>query len=289
MRASLAILGLCACLVGGCGGAGADHAVKPPAPAGLPAPAAPLPRDARGLAADLTRTTLALRAEVERWIARGNPRVGGPPRAVTLLALHQQLLYRSLADQPRHGEGVLRMVAPSVAAEARDTVGARRSLAAIPITPGAPRPRIRIGPAEPAGALRDHYLEAQRRFGIDWSVLAAVNFVESAFGRLRNASSAGAQGPMQFLPSTWDAHGLGGDLHDPHDAILGAASYLRDSGAPAHLARALYAYNPSTAYVRAILRFAHRMRTDWRTYYAYYAWQVFVAGPHGPRRVTGPR
>jgi hypothetical protein len=54
---------------------------------------------------------------------------------------------------------------------------------------------------------------------------AAVNFVESAFGRVRSSSSAGVQGPMQFLPSTWAAHGLGGDVHDPRDAGLGAANW----------------------------------------------------------------
>ena len=97
------------------------------------------------------------------------------------------------------------------------------------------------------------YLEAERRFGVAWQVLAAVNFVESAFGRLRNASTAGAQGPMQFLPSTWRAYGLGGDIDDPRDAILGAANYLHASGAPRDYRRALFAYNHSPAYVDAVL------------------------------------
>ena len=76
-----------------------------------------------------------------------------------------------------------------------------------------------------------------------------MNFVESAFGRLRNRSVSGARGPMQFMPATWAAYGLGGDISDPRDAILGAANYLHANGAPGDEARALYRYNPSSHYV----------------------------------------
>jgi membrane-bound lytic murein transglycosylase B len=115
-----------------------------------------------------------------------------------------------------------------------------------------------------------------------------VNFVESKFGKLRSNSAAGAQGPMQFMPDTWRRYGLGGDVHDPHDAILGAANYLHATGAPRHLRRALHAYNPSAAYVDAILRYARRIRADRTMFYALYSWQVFVKTPRGDRRVTGP-
>jgi membrane-bound lytic murein transglycosylase B len=115
-----------------------------------------------------------------------------------------------------------------------------------------------------------------------------VNFVESAFGRIRSASEAGARGPMQFLPSTWRAFGMGGSIDDPHDAILGAANLLHHDGAPHELNRALFAYNHSTAYVRAIRRFARRMHADPRAFLTYYAWQVFVRTSKGVRRVTGP-
>ena len=87
-------------------------------------------------------------------------------------------------------------------------------------------------------------------------MLAAVNFVESGFGKLRNDSVAGAQGPMQFMPATWRAYGLGGNVHDAHDAIVGAANYLRANGAPARMRNALYHYNPSPLYVDAVLRYA---------------------------------
>jgi membrane-bound lytic murein transglycosylase B len=86
---------------------------------------------------------------------------------------------------------------------------------------------------------------------------------------------------MQFLPSTWATYGRG-DVHDPRDAILAAARFLRAGGAPRHERAALYRYNPSPLYVDAVERFARRMRRDARTYYAYYAWPVIVG-----RRVLG--
>jgi membrane-bound lytic murein transglycosylase B len=147
---------------------------------------------------------------------------------------------------------------------------------------------VRVARAAPAAELRRHYAEAQRRFGTHWSILASINFVESAFGRVRSASEAGARGPMQFLPATWSAYGMGGDIDKPRDAILAAANYLRQAGAPKHLNRALFAYNHSMSYVRAIRRFASRMRIDRRAFLTYYAWQVFVRTPTGVRQLTGP-
>jgi membrane-bound lytic murein transglycosylase B len=120
------------------------------------------------------------------------------------------------------------------------------------------------------------------------SFLAAVNYVESAFGKLRNASPAGAQGPMQFLPATWRAYGLGGDVHDPRDAILGAANYLHANGAPRDERRALFRYNPSPLYVDAVLRRARLIEADPRAFLVYYSRQVFVRTPSGLRRITGP-
>jgi membrane-bound lytic murein transglycosylase B len=206
---------------------------------------------------------------------------------VTYLALRHQRILRLMAARRALGDATLARLPRDVRGEARDTVLGRRALAAIPRYPGR-LPRVRVAKAAPAARLRGYYAAAERRFGIDWSVLAALNFVESAFGRIRSASEAGARGPMQFLPSTWRAFGMGGSIDDPHDAILAAANLLRHNGAPRHLERALFAYNHSTAYVRAILRFARRMRTDERTFLTYYAWQVFVRTRGGVRRITGP-
>jgi membrane-bound lytic murein transglycosylase B len=163
-------------------------------------------------------------------------------------------------------------------------VGALRDLGRLAGPPR--RRRFRTGTALPAGALIRHYRSAQRRFGVGWHVLAAVNLVETDFNRLRNNSVSGAQGPMQFLPATWRAYGLGGDVHDPHDAILGAAHYLHRSGAPRNYGRALYAYNPSPLYVDAVLRLARRMRGH--GFLVFYNWQVFVRTAAGERRLTGP-
>jgi len=94
---------------------------------------------------------------------------------------------------------------------------------------------------------------------------------------------------MQFLPSTWQAYGLGGNIDDPHDAVIGAANYLRANGAPGDERRALYAYNHSDRYVDAVLLLADRMRNEPRSVYALYAWQVFVVTTGGDIRITGPR
>jgi hypothetical protein len=94
---------------------------------------------------------------------------------------------------------------------------------------------------------------------------------------------------MQFLRSTWRAYGLGGDVHDPHDAILGAANYLHANGAPRDYRRALYRYNPSGAYVDAVLRYARWIRADARAFLVLHSRQVFVRTPRGLVRLTGPR
>ncbi len=249
----------------------------------LPAPDAALPRSPDRLAATLTATTRALRDGLQRWDT-----AAAAPRDVTYLALHHQRMLRLMRARGRLGDATLDRLPRDVRGEARDTVLGSRHLAEIPRSPGR-LPRVRVADAAPAAELRRHYAAAQRRFGVHWSILASVNFVESAFGRVRSASEAGAQGPMQFLPSTWREYGMGGDINDPRDAILAAANYLRRSGARRDLDRALFAYNHSTSYVRAIRRFAARMRADERSFLTYYAWQVFVRTPSGIRRLTGPR
>ena len=102
-------------------------------------------------------------------------------------------------------------------------------------------------------------------------LLAAVNLIESDFGRVRNNSVAGAQGPMQFMPATWRTYGHGGDIHDPHDAILAAARFLAAAGARQSEAAALYRYNPSSLYVTAVSSYARVMTRDPLSFYAFYA------------------
>ena len=106
-----------------------------------------------------------------------------------------------------------------------------------------------IDPAPTADLLR-FYREGERTYGVRWQVLAAINLVETGFGKIRGLSTAGAQGPMQFIPSTWAAYGEG-DINDPHDAILAAARYLAANGgdSDAGIEGALYRYNNHPGYV----------------------------------------
>ena len=251
-----------------------------------PAPDSPIPRNASALADRLTATHRALDAAIERWRGEGDPRRGAPPQDVTLYALDEQRMHLLLAQRRELASRVLARTPGRVAAHVRATLRAKRALNAlyVPVT----RAHWRTGRASPAGELLGFYREARRRFGVPVHVLAAVNLVESAFGRLRNTSTAGAQGPMQFIPSTWAAYGMGGDIRDPRDAILGAANYLHASGAPRDIRRALYAYNPSDHYVNAVLAYADRIRRVPRAFFSYYSWQVYVRTTAGTRRITGP-
>ena len=85
----------------------------------------------------------------------------------------------------------------------------------------------------PANYLAD-FKAAGTRYGIPWTVLAAIGQVESGFGANDGPSSAGALGPMQFEPSTWALYGEGGNIMDPADAIPAAARLLVANGAPAN-------------------------------------------------------
>jgi hypothetical protein len=128
----------------------------------------------------------------------------------------------------------------------------------------------------PAGYLR-HYQQAARRCrGLSWAVLAAIGKVESDHGRARlpgvrsGWNRAGAAGPMQFgigigrAGNAWARYGADYDhdgrvsVYDPGDAIPAAARYLCAHGAPHHLDTALYAYNPSRAYVAQVKTIARR-------------------------------
>jgi hypothetical protein len=96
-------------------------------------------------------------------------------------------------------------------------------------------------------------------YGVPWQVLAAINEVETDYGRDLSVSSAGAEGWMQFLPSSWATYGVDAngdgfkDPYNPADAIFAAARYLRAAGAATNLRGAIFAYNHSHAYVDSVL------------------------------------
>jgi murein DD-endopeptidase MepM/ murein hydrolase activator NlpD len=103
------------------------------------------------------------------------------------------------------------------------------------------------------------YQAAGIEYGIRWEVLAAINEIETDYGRNLNVSSAGALGWMQFMPATWDAYGVDGnrdglkDPYNPVDAIFAAARYLKAAGAETDLRAAIFAYNHADWYVDSVL------------------------------------
>jgi len=129
--------------------------------------------------------------------------------------------------------------------------------------------------AKPVSNLRSYYLEAQRLYGVDASYLASINYIESNFGRINGPSSAGAQGPMQFLPGTWANYGNGGDINDPHAAILAAARYLVHYGAPYNMRLAIWHYNLDYDYVDSVESFARAYRADPGWLDRMYYWNTF--------------
>jgi murein DD-endopeptidase MepM/ murein hydrolase activator NlpD len=103
------------------------------------------------------------------------------------------------------------------------------------------------------------YQAAGTQYGIRWELLAAINEIETDYGRNAKVSSAGAQGWMQFMPSTWEAYGVDGnqdglmDPANPVDAIFAAARYLKAAGADKDIRAAVYAYNHADWYVDMVL------------------------------------
>jgi len=137
-------------------------------------------------------------------------------------------------------------------------------------------PAWQIIEPEPADSLLAHYREAEAATGIEWEYLAAINLIETGMGRIRGLSSAGAQGPMQFLPTTWDESGIGdGDINDPRDAINAAARYLVRRGGPADMQAALWGYNNHDLYVTAVQAYAELLRQDPESYVEIYNWEIY--------------
>jgi hypothetical protein len=103
------------------------------------------------------------------------------------------------------------------------------------------------------------YQAAGTAYGVPWQVLAAINEVETDYGRDLSVSSANAEGWMQFLPSSWATYGVDAngdgfkDPYNPADAIFAAARYLRAAGAATDIRGAVFSYNHSQAYVESVM------------------------------------
>lgn len=234
-------------------------ALQPPPAAGDPA----------GLAAQIEAAETAIRdpatSEVELATA----------------ALSQQVAYRALGHRPEWDAEVLARLPEHLRGPAQLHVAARREFRGMhsKLSPTIPAWQI-VAPA-PAAELLAHYQEAEAAFGIPWRYLAAINLVETATGRIRGTSVAGAQGPMQFMPATWAAYGAGGDVNDHRDAIMGAARYLAANNGAQDIDHALYRYNHSERYVRGVKLYADLAAEHPRAWFGLYHWGVWYLSDAG--------
>jgi murein DD-endopeptidase MepM/ murein hydrolase activator NlpD len=112
------------------------------------------------------------------------------------------------------------------------------------------------------------YKAAGRRYDIPWQVLAAINGIETDYGRNLNVSSAGAIGWMQFMPATWSRYAVSvagqakPSPYNARDAIFAAAHLLAANGGAHHLRQAIFAYNHAGWYVDAVV-WRQQLITDW--------------------------
>jgi hypothetical protein len=173
-----------------------------------------------------------------------------------------------------HQAGVL-ISAPGVStakldAMVRGVLGSHTNLVALTETQAVQQQKLAgNGPATPGqpGNYLTLFQDSARTYcpGMSWTVLAAIGQIESGDGQNNGPSSAGALGPMQFMPGTWriwgmDAFGQTGppDIMNAYDAVASAAAYLCAAGAgdPATLSRAIFSYNHAQWYVSEVLALA---------------------------------
>ena len=195
----------------------------------------------------------------------------------------QQLAYRVLGTRPGWDDAVYAALPPRLHPVVRDNVAARREFRSMHTTLSDTLPAWRIVEPEPAEDLMRFYRDAEAAYGVGWEYLAAINLVETAMGRIRGTSVAGAQGPMQFIPTTWARWGRG-DVDDPADSIMAAARYLASNGfarGPRGVANALFEYNNHPAYVRGVTAYAKVMERRPRAFLAYHQWDVYYLTTEG--------
>ena len=193
----------------------------------------------------------------------------------------QQVEFRALVNKPSLQAPTYSQLAPALRAVVEANVVAGAKLRSMITSPKSTLPAWRIVTPAPADELLGYYREAESELGVGWQYLAAIHLVETRMGRIRGTSTAGAQGPMQFLPATWKQYGNGGDINSNRDSIAAAARLLKRNGAPGDMRNAIYNYNHDQRYVDAVLTYAERMTADERAYAAYHGWQVYYVTTEG--------
>ncbi|BDX31482.1 hypothetical protein TUM20985_20290 [Mycobacterium antarcticum] len=194
--------------------------------------------------------------------------------ALAAAAHRQQVAYRAIGRHPEWDAVIRSRMPPSLGEAYERNVDARRQLAAM-AHPRETVPAWRIQAPAPAEVLLSYYREAESTSGVGWNYLAAINLIETGFGRIDGVSTAGAQGPMQFMPTTFAAHGEGGDIHSPRDAIMAAGRYLAANGFGTQREHAIYRYNNADEYVRAVEDYAAVLAADPAAFAGYYRWEVY--------------
>ena len=199
---------------------------------------------------------------------------GTDETALVAAARRQQAAYRAIGRNPDWDPVIRPLIPPNLIATYDRNIDARRQLTAMsPVRDTLPA--WRIIPTAPADELLNLYREAEAAYGVGWNYLAAINLVETRFGSIAGLSTAGAQGPMQFMPETWAMYGKGGDVNSPRDAIMGAGRLLAATGFADSPDRAIYAYNHADEYVNAVKDYAAILADDPGSFAGYYRWEVY--------------
>ncbi len=232
--------------------------------------ARPLPGNSEDLAAELSEAETMVRAD------------DLDDSSIAAWGRRQQQLYRVMPTDPDEADRVISLVDESQRSAVENNWTARLNLSALVTSEelSATLPAWRIREPLPAAELLDYYRMAEEETGVPWQYLAAINLVETRMGRIEGLSTAGATGPMQFLPSTW-AECCEGDSTVDRDAIIGAGVYLVRRGGPDDMGRALLGYNNSSRYVAAVEAYARVLEADPNAYRGYHAWQVYFLSSAG--------
>ncbi len=232
------------------------------------------PTSAIEFAAELSRAELAVR------------NTSLDPTLTTQWGRRQQRLYRLLALNESLADETMTLVEDEVRFAVEQNWLARKELSSL-VTSGklsTVLPAWRVREPLPVAELRTYYEESEAISGIEWEYLAAINLIETRMGRIQGLSTAGATGPMQFLPTTW-AECCDGDPTLDRDAIIGAGVYLRARGGPDNMERALFGYNNSDYYVAAVSAYAAVLRDDPGALRGYHAWEVYFRAEPGLVRI----